>query len=546
MLTELPAWQALVAHRQAQNGLHITDLFEADPERFQRFSIQACDLLLDYSKNRITHETLELLLALAKAVDLPSHIDALLQGKIVNSSEQRPALHTALRQNSHTPLYVQGQNITNLIQSTLTRLYACCDAIHSGAWCGATGKAITDVVNIGIGGSDLGAKMATHALTPFHTHKIRCHFISNIDAAQSLDILQQLNAETTLFIVASKTFTTQETLLNAKMAKSWLNQSLPSGSELKRHFIAVTATFERAVNFGIPLEQCFPVWDWVGGRYSIWSAMGLPVLLSIGCDHFQEMLNGAGAMDQHFRSQDFSQNMPVILALLGIWYGNFYQAQSHAILPYTHLLQDLPAYLQQADMESNGKRTRHDGHVVTYDTGPIIWGGVGCNSQHAFHQLLLQGTHLIPADFIIPASAHHHLAEHQAMLFANCLSQTQALMQGLSQDAATIELANNHLSQQEALRLAPHLTIPGNCPSNTLVLSRLTPFTLGALLALYEHKIFVQGVIWNINSFDQWGVELGKKLSKQILQDMQGANAHLSHDASTNGLIKYYWRSNSC
>jgi glucose-6-phosphate isomerase len=384
--------------------------------------------------------------------------------------------------------------------------------------------------------------MATHALTPFHTQQVKSHFISNIDAAHSLEILRHLNPESTLLIIASKTFTTTETLQNAQMVKQWLLPAVNSPTALKPHLIAITAFPERAANFGVAIENCFPIWDWVGGRYSLWSAMGLPLLLSIGIDNFQALLAGATAMDQHFRNTPFTHNMPVIMALLGIWYHNFYAAQTQAILPYTHLLQDFPSYLQQTDMESNGKRTCHNGTEVNYTTGPIIWGGVGCNSQHAFHQLLLQGTHLIPADFIIPATVHHDLNQHHAMLFANCLSQSQALMQGKTLAQAITELTANGKSISDSEQLAPHLVIPGNCPSNTLVLSQLTPYTLGTLLALYEHKIFVQGIIWGINSFDQWGVELGKQLAKKLLPDLQQPQQQLHHDASTNGLIDYYWQ----
>lgn len=539
-ITYSPAWQALSQHYQSLSHLRMQDLFQADSQRFTDFSLEAAGLLLDFSKNRITHETLSLLENLAETAHLTQQIEQLFSGQLLNHTENRAALHTALRQTDDTPVYVQGENIIPLVRASQQKMTAIVEAITSGAWHGFSGLAITDVVNIGIGGSDLGPAMATLALAPFAVDSIRCHFVSNIDGSQLHETLKNLNPATTLFIVSSKSFTTTETLCNASSAKNWLMNAAGNQSALSQHFLAVTAKPECAINFGIPTKNILPLWDWVGGRYSLWSAVGLPIAFTIGMKNFNALLAGAYAMDLHFRSAPLTKNMPVILALLSIWYTNFFDARTQAILPYDHHLRLLPAYLQQAHMESHGKLIHHDGSSVQHLTGPVIWGGVGTNGQHAFHQLLHQGTQLVPVDFIVAANNHHDLIEHHELLFANCLSQSQALMVGRNIEQVTKELIATGLSANDAAALAPHKVIPGNRPSNTILLSQLTPHSLGALIALYEHKIFAQGVIWQINNFDQWGVELGKALTQPILETLRNLNQTQSHDTSTHGLISFY------
>ncbi len=539
-ITDSPAWQALSQHYQSMSSVKMQDIFQADPDRFSRFSIDAASLFLDFSKNRITHETLILLEKLAQTAHLAEQIEHLFSGQPLNRTENRAALHTALRQTDDTPVWVNGENIIPLVRAGQKKMAALVSAITTGAWRGFSDLPITDIVNIGIGGSDLGPAMATFALTPFTIDSIHCHFVSNIDGSQLRDTLKKLNPATTLFIVSSKSFTTTETLCNAATAKKWLIKAAGNEAAVKQHFLAVTAKPERAMVFGIPEQNILPLWDWVGGRYSLWSAVGLPIALTIGMENFNAMLAGAYAMDQHFRSAPMTQNMPVILALLSIWYTNFFDARTQAILPYDHHLQLLPAYLQQAHMESHGKLIHHDGSSVQHLTGPVIWGGVGTNGQHAFHQLLHQGTQLIPVDFIVAANGHHDLIEHHELLFANCLSQSQALMLGKDFASVTKELIAAGLSATDAKELAPHKVIPGNRPSNTILLSQLTPYSLGTLIALYEHKIFAQGAIWQINSFDQWGVELGKELTQPILQTLRNIEPAATHDASTHGLIFHY------
>ncbi len=538
-ITELPEWQALTAHHQQIATTHMQDWFDADPERFARMSLHFNDIFLDYSKNRITSETLPLLIRLASAAGLRGKIEELFTGKAVNFTEGRAALHTALRDPSATPLLQHGQDIKPAINHALQQINAFIRKVHSGEWRGSTGKPVRDIINIGIGGSHLGPLLGVNALSDYATLNLRCHFISNIDTMHVSEVLKQIDPEASLFIISSKSFTTLETTTNANTLKAWLQAQIP-GKNINIHFAAVTAAAAKATAFGVPVAQIFPVWDWVGGRYSIWSSIGLPLALLIGEENFQEFLRGAHAMDEHFRHTDFEFNMPVIMALLGIWYINFFGANNHAIVPYSHQLTHLRTYLQQADMESNGKNISRDGTLLPYATGPIIWGEQGCNAQHAFHQLLHQGQHFIPVDFILVAQGQQNFAQHHDILVASGLSQAQALLYGKSYDAALAELIAAGADKTAAEILARHKSIPGNKPSNLLFVNSITPRSLGALLALYEHKIFVQGAIWNINSFDQWGVELGKQLLPRILADVTGAAELEPHDSSTRGLINHY------
>ncbi|HHJ16146.1 MAG TPA: glucose-6-phosphate isomerase [Gammaproteobacteria bacterium] len=538
-LTQMPAWKALEHHFEQVRDLHMRDLFEADPQRFGRYSLQLGDLLLDYSKNRITDETLQLLFALARDSDVTGWTERMFNGEAINFTEHRAVLHTALRNRANTPVRVDGEDVMPAVNRVLEQMRDFTGRVRSGAWQGYSGQAITDVVNIGIGGSDLGPVMVTQALLPYGG-KLRVHFVSNVDGSQICDTLDGLNPETTLFLVASKTFTTQETLTNARQARRWLLEAAPDETAVARHFVAMSTNREAVQAFGIDPVNMFVFWDWVGGRYSLWSAIGLSIALYIGMERFEELLAGAHDMDRHFRSAPLEQNMPVILAMLGIWYHNFFAADSHAIFPYDEHLHRLPAYLQQADMESNGKRVTRDGDVVDYRTGPIIWGEPGTNGQHAFFQLIHQGTLLVPADFLTAVNAHHGLAEQQKILFSNYIAQTEALMRGKTEDEARQELEAAGLPEDEVNALLPHKVFPGNEPTNSLLYPRLTPFLLGQLLALYEHKIFVQGIVWRINSFDQWGVELGKQLAKVIQKELDDPRTQGEHDASTRGLLAFF------
>ena len=539
-VTQLPAWKALSLHRTAMQDFSMRDAFKADPKRFNQFSLSGCGLFLDYSKNLITSETRDLLVKLAAEVDLNAAIKAMFAGEILNASEGRPALHTALRRPVGDKLSVNGSNIMPDVHKVLNQITELVTRIHDGLWRGYTEKPITDVVNIGIGGSFLGPELVSEALLPYSQKGVRCHYLANIDGSEFHELSAKLRAETTLFIVSSKSFNTLETLKNAQASRAWYLAQGGSEAELHRHFIAVSSNNAAAVAFGIREENIFPMWDWVGGRYSLWSAIGLPIALSIGMANFKELLSGAYTMDQHFQTAPFEQNIPVLLALLGVWYNNFWDAQSHAILPYDHYLRNITKHLQQLDMESNGKSVRQDGTPVTTDTGPVIWGGVGCNGQHAYHQLLHQGTQLIPADFIVPVVSFNPVADHHQWLFANCLSQSQALMLGKTRSEAEAELREKGMAEAEIQKLAPHKVIPGNRPSNTLVLERVSPRRLGALVAMYEHKVFVQSVIWGTNAFDQWGVELGKELGKGVYQRLTGGIEEPAEDASTQGLINYF------
>ena len=533
-------WNALKEHQKKLSNVYMRDLFSFDPNRFANFSANNSNILLDYSKNIITAETVKLLLDLANTANIKDHIERLFTGQLVNSTEKRAAAHTALRDPTLQCLMVKGINIMPTIHQTLNKMISFCQQIQLGNYRGFSGKPLTDIVNIGIGGSDLGPAMVTEALTPYQSTTLRLHFVSNIDGSHINDVLKKANPETTLFIVSSKSFTTLETVTNANTAKKWLLDKSNQPSAIQQHFVAITHNPEQAVAFGVSPDNIFEMSDWIGGRYSLWSSIGLPIMLSIGVNNFNELLLGANAMDQHFRTAPFANNLPILLALLGIWYRNFFDLPTHAVFPYDQYLQRFPTYLQQADMESNGKCVQHSGIPVQYATGPIIWGEVGCNGQHAFHQSLHQGTHTVPVDFILPIKSHHDLTHHHTLLIANCLSQSQALMLGKTKEEAYQELIALDYSQLEANRLAPHKTTPGNRPSNTLMFAKLTPHTLGSLIALYEHKIFVQASIWNINSFDQWGVELGKQLAKAILPELEQTDLVHSHDSSTNGLINHY------
>ncbi|ATH80856.1 glucose-6-phosphate isomerase [Pseudomonas sp. KHPS1] len=539
-VTTLPAWQALQQHRAEMAGFSMREAFAADTRRYQRFSLDSCGLLLDYSKNLIDERSLELLIQLAEQAGLQESIANLFNGEQVNASEGRAALHTALRSPIGRRLLVDGHDIIPEVHRVLNQVTELVSRIHSGLWRGYSEKPIKEVVNIGIGGSFLGPQLVSEALRPFTQRGVRCHYLANIDGSEFRELTARLNPETTLFIVSSKSFGTLETLKNTLAARDWYLAMGGPEEQLHRHFIAVTSNRKAAIEFGIGEENIFPMWDWVGGRYSLWSAIGLPIALAIGVSNFKELLAGAYAMDEHFTQAPLAENMPVLMALLGIWYTNFWGAQSHAILPYDHYLRNFTKHLQQLDMESNGKSVRQDGTPLDIATGPIIWGGVGCNGQHAYHQLLHQGRLLVPADFIVPVNSYNPLSDHHQWLFANCLSQAQALMQGKTREEAEAELRAKGLSEDEVQRLAPHKVIPGNRPSNILVMNRIAPFNLGALVALYEHKVFVQSAIWGINAFDQWGVELGKEMGKEVYQRLTGASGEPASDASTQGLIEHF------
>lgn len=525
-LTQLAAWQALQQHYQAIADCSMQEWFAEDAERFKQFSLSFNDILLDYSKNRINPETLSLLIKLAEEVKLSDFTNKLFSGSPINSTENRPVLHMALRDRQSKNLMVNGQNVMADIQAQLQKMQVFTDQVRSGTWCGATGKPIRDIVNIGIGGSHLGPLMVTQALKNYADPKLQCHFISNIDGSQIHEVLEKIDPERSLFIISSKSFTTIETLTNAKVIRQWLQDKLGS-IDISSHFIAVTAAAEKAKKWGISETNIFSIWDWVGGRYSVWSAIGLPIALMIGMENFNHFLDGAHEMDVHFKQADFSENMPVLLGLLGVWYINFFGCQSQALVPYAYELNYFRDYIQQADMESNGKRVTRSNLLVDYATGPVILGQQGCDSQHSFFQHLHQSPHFTPIDFILAAHGEH-FQEQQDILIASALSQAQALMVGRS------------YSNDDADNLAKHKTIPGNRPSNVIFLKKITPHSLGMLMALYEHKIFVQGIIWNINSFDQWGVELGKQLLPAILVDLEKNEMNNAQDSSTAGLINYY------
>lgn len=539
-LTELPAYKKLQEHFKEVSQLHMRRLFSVDPQRVDKYSIEYKGLFLDYSKNRISHETIPLLCELAKEADLEGWRERMFTGEKINNTEDRAVLHTALRNCTNTPIKVDGENIMPKINATIDKMEVFSKKVRNGAWKGYSGRIITDIVNVGIGGSDLGPKMVYQALKPYHLKRLTVHFISNVDGAHIDQSLEKLNPETTLFVISSKTFTTQETLTNAHVAREWFLQSALDESHISKHFVAVSTNHEEVVRFGIDPENMFEFWDWVGGRYSLWSAIGLSVVLSVGIKNFKKMLKGANSMDRHFREAPLDKNMPVILGLLGVWYNNFFEAESYGIFPYDHYLRDLTLYLEQADMESNGKSVDRDGRKVDYATGPIIWGTSGINGQHAFYQSIHQGTKMIPADFIVSMQAHSTHQNQHNIMFANALAQTEALMRGRNIDETYADIMASEVEVSDIDKRIHHMVFEGNHPTNTLLIRKLTPRTLGMLLALYEHKIFVQGIIWNLNSFDQWGVELGKQLTTHILQDIDQSNPVTSHDGSTNTLINYY------
>jgi len=539
-LTQSDAWKDLAEHHEKIRNIHMRDWFAEDPNRFHNFHLDAAGLSLDYSKNRVTKDTMSMLQRLAQEQDLSPKIQAMFDGEAINRSENRPALHTALRNFSDRDIFVDGENIMPEVRETVHRMEEFCWKIRRNQWRGYTNRPFTDVVSIGIGGSFLGPKLASSALKPYWDSRLSIHYLANIDGSHITEILKRLDPATTLFIIQSKSFGTQETLKNANACRQWFLDNGGTEDDLSKHFTAVSSNIEKATAFGIDEENIFPMWDWVGGRYSLWSAIGLPLALAIGIDNFRELLRGAHDMDEHFRTAPLDQNMPVIMALLGAWYVNFFGVNSHAILPYDHYLRSLPAYLQQLDMESNGKRVSIDGNVLDYDTGPIIWGGVGTNGQHAFHQLLHQGTHFSPCDFIMPMTSHNPIDNFHAMLVSNCLSQSQALLQGKSEEQAINEILATGKSKAEAIVLAPQKIIPGNRPSNTLYFQKSTPRSIGALIALYEHKVAAQGMIWGVNSFDQWGVELGKQLGDKVLGALESTDKGNDFDGSTNGLIQAF------
>lgn len=539
-LTKRNQWHALIAHHQELADQHMRDWFMRDNTRFSRFSTQNGEIFLDYSRNRINEKTIGLLCDLAQATQLKQKINALFSGHAVNITEKRPALHMALRDKNHTPIEVNGENIATIIIDAQHKIHDFVKQIHAGKWKGVTGKPIKYIVNIGIGGSHLGPMMCTHALKDFAISNLQFHFISTVDKSHLNDVLEQVDPETTLFIVSSKSFNTIETLTNAKTILSWMENKL-GHDVLKHHFIAITAAAKKAIAFGIPEANIFPLWDWIGGRYSIWSAIGMPLILMLGNEQFNEFLTGAYEMDQHFQQTEFAENLPVILGLLGIWYMNFFGASVQALIPYSHRLRYLIPFIQQAEMESNGKSISLLGQHIPYTTSPVIFGEEGCNGQHTYHQLLHQGRHLIPADFILIGKVSNQAQDHhQDILIASALSQAQALMRGKTSAEIQNELLAANYLPEEATFLAQHKATDGNRPSNVIFIERMSPRNLGALIALYEHKIFVQGAIWDINSFDQWGVELGKQLLPDILNSIQSTHQNDKLDSATAGLINKY------
>ncbi|MGL6350011.1 MAG: glucose-6-phosphate isomerase [Aeromonas sp.] len=535
--TQTQAWQALEAHFAANKETRLKDLFAQDPQRFDKFSLTfGGDILVDYSKNLITEETLKLLVDLAKETDLRSAIDAMFNGDKINMTEGRSVLHVALRNRSDRPIESDGKDVMPEVNAVLAKMKGFCEKIISGEWKGYTGKAIQHVVNIGIGGSDLGPVMITEALRPYKNH-LQMHFVSNVDGTHIAETLKKIDPETTLFLVASKTFTTQETMTNALTARDWFIKIAGDKAHVAKHFAALSTNGKSVAEFGIDTNNMFEFWDWVGGRYSSWSAIGMPIALSVGFEHFEALLQGAFEMDMHFATASYEQNVPVLLALIGLWYNNFYGAESEAILPYDQYMHRFPAYFQQGNMESNGKYVDRSGNKVDYQTGPIIWGEPGTNGQHAFYQLIHQGTKLIPCDFLAPAISHNPIGDHHPKLLANFFAQTEALAFGKSKEQVEAEFLAAGKTLEQIKDLVPFKVFEGNRPTNSILFKSLTPKTLGSLIAMYEHKIFVQGAIWNIFSFDQWGVELGKQLANQILPELNTTEAVTSHDCSTNGLI---------
>ncbi|MBA3460960.1 MAG: glucose-6-phosphate isomerase [Deltaproteobacteria bacterium] len=541
-LTSSAAWTALLAHKATIDRTTMRELFATDPGRAERMSREVCGLYVDYSKHRATDDTHRLLAALAQQQAVEAWRDRMFAGDKLNGTEDRAVLHVALRNRSNRPVLVGGTDVMPQVNAVLAKMRAFTDRLHDGSWKGHTGKSITDVVNIGIGGSDLGPVMVTEALRPYWKPGMNVHFVSNVDGTHVAEVLRRVDPERTLFIVASKTFTTQETLTNAKTARAWLLERLGAGPDaVAKHFVALSTNAKEVAAFGIDTANMFEFWDWVGGRYSLWSAIGLSIACVVGMDSFEDLLAGAHDMDEHFRTAPLAENIPVILAMLGIWYSSFHDAETKAILPYDQYLHRFAAYFQQGDMESNGKSVDRDGQRITdYSTGPVIWGEPGTNGQHAFYQLIHQGTRLIPCDFIAPIESHNPIGAHHPILLANYFAQTEALMTGKTADEARAELVAAKLPAEQIERLVPHKTFPGNRPTTSILVDKISPRRLGSLVAMYEHVIFVQGIVWNIYSYDQWGVELGKQLANKILPELDGATPVTSHDASTNGLINRF------
>ncbi|MBL54223.1 MAG: glucose-6-phosphate isomerase [Alteromonadaceae bacterium] len=544
-LTQSAPWQTLSSLAESVKSAHMRDWFANDAQRAERLQASACGIFLDYSKNRVTDDVLTALFDLADAQGVDAQKAAMFDGEIINTTEGRAVLHTALRNFSGNPVMVDGKDVMPEVLATLDKIQAFTHSIHSGEHKGYTGKAIKHIVAIGIGGSFLGPKIMTEALKPYRTDAVKVHFVANVDGCHIHDVLSERDHEDTLIVMSSKSFSTQETLQNTLTAKAWFLKQGGTQEDIAKHFVAVSSNVKAATEFGIAEENIFPMWDWVGGRYSLWSAIGLPISLALGFDNFKGLLDGAYAMDEHFKTAPKEQNLPVLLAVLGVWYRNFFDAQSQVLLPYYHYLRGLPAYVQQLDMESNGKLVTQAGEAIDYETGPIIWGSEGTNGQHSFHQLIHQGHGVIPVDFLMPLNVPNQDDTHHAMLASNCFGQAQALMQGKTFEDCYADLNGKGLDDAEQTRLAQHKTMPGNKPSNTILFEKLDPFTLGALVAMYEHKVFVQGVIWQLNSFDQWGVELGKVLGNQVLAGIQGDADSADFDSSTQQLINRFKQANA-
>ncbi len=542
-INQSPIWQALNQHKKDIEPTSLREMFKSDPIRFNQFHIQFNDLLLDYSKHRITKETISLLVKLAKETEVESWRDRMFQGERINSTEHRAVLHTALRNQNETPIMSEGEDVVPKVKNVLKKMRRFSEEVRSGQWKGFTGKAITHVINIGIGGSDLGPAMVCQALKTYGSKTITPYFVSNVDGADLSQALEKCHPETTLFIVASKTFTTQETMTNAFSARNWFLKAAKDNQHIKKHFVALSTNQHAVSQFGIDTENMFEFWDWVGGRYSLWSAIGLSISLYIGMDSFEELLKGGFEMDEHFRTAPIEQNIPMMMGLLGVWNINFFGFPTHAVLAYDQGLSKLAPYLQQADMESNGKFINRDGEHIDFHTGPILWGEVGTNGQHAFYQLLHQGTEIVPADFLIPIKSHYTIGkdgdEHHKILLANFIAQTQSLMLGKTYDEARAEIEKQGFEGEDIESFIPQKTFEGNRPTSSILFPKLTPKTLGQLIAMYEHKIFTQGIIWNINSFDQWGVEYGKQIAKQVLPKLSEKTPTYDFDSSTNGLINY-------
>ena len=535
--TTTRAWQQLQQHAEEMKSVHVKELFKTDPERFKKFSLCLDEIVFDYSKNIITDKTIKFLLQLADACKLKDAIASLFSGDIINETEHRSVLHTALRNFSGQPVYSEGNDVMPGVKKVLRKMKTFSDSVHHGKWRGYTGKKIKYIVNIGIGGSDLGPQMVTEALKPYQVEGIETYFVSNVDGTHIAETLKKVKPERTLFLIASKTFTTQETMTNARTARAWFLKKAKNEKHIANHFVALSTNEKEVVRFGIDKKNMFEFRDWVGGRYSLWSAIGLSIALTIGYKNFEQLLKGAHNSDDHFSKTAFDKNIPVLMGLISLWYINFFGTQSEAILPYDQYLHRFAAYFQQGNMESNGKTIDRNGEPVEYATGPVIWGEPGTNGQHAFYQSIHQGTHLIPCDFIAPAQSHNPVGDHHQKLLSNFFAQTEALMNGKTEEAAGMELVNQGLSKEDTARLLPYKVFAGNKPSNSFLIKKITPYTLGELIALYEHKIFTQGIIWNIYSFDQWGVELGKQLAGRILPELQNNDPINDHDSSTNGLI---------